>query len=677
MTRDSQLPRAARLDYTLFLAVTAVLAAALALAREITWGPGLSGDSLWYVTTARKLAEGEGFVNGRGLTYSGWPPLYPLALAAAGLCGVDPLAAAGPLNAVFFGLTVFLAGRWLRRRLESRLPAVWAACALAVSVPLVDAASWVLSESLFLLATLLALTRADDFLRAGKTRSLAAAAVFGALAWQARYIGAIVPLFTAALLLCQWGRGARPLRRRLADAAAVALAAGLPMALWMLRNFLIVGNFTGYRFLYEYPLPQVLRDMGGIAWDWTRGELPWSAAAALAAATAAALLARGAARPAAARRPAGAHSAALFAGFALAYFVLVAAAAALGYSDPLMRPRYVTPLHMPLLFAGVFALDRLLSRQRRARPPAIAGRAAFGAAAAALCLWTAGQAVLHAPRIVRANAGDPAGDLQPGYGALRWAESETLRYIRENPLEGMIYSNEARLLTALHNPTPAVYSGVYFYEDRETYLNGALPASPDAGQQRLQARLDAAPEGAWLVWFNDAPRDNMVGYGEAWLRTRSILEPQAVFADGAVYKVRRGAAPRANPYRAALEAAAPPVESGEWRVESGTPSLAGGELVYLKQPCTARDMRGRFMLHVYPADKAVLPAARRRKGYFFANLDFYFPEYGVVLDGNKCVALRPLPDYRIERIETGQYTPAEGADWKTSLRPPQAVESGE
>ena len=188
----------------------AALGAALALARMVNYGPGLvDADSLRYVSTAQTLLAGKGFlINAIGAPYTLWPPLYPLALAATGyLSGFDPLDVAGPLNAAFFALIVFAAGRWLRRRLESRFLAAWAAAALALAVPLVDAASWVMSEPLFILLTILALIHTDAFLTAGKTRSLAAAAAYGALAWQARYTGVAVPFFVGLLLLCRGGGG--------------------------------------------------------------------------------------------------------------------------------------------------------------------------------------------------------------------------------------------------------------------------------------------------------------------------------------------------------------------------------------------------------------------------------------------------------------------------------------
>ena len=59
----------------------------------------------------------------------------------------------------------------------------------------------------------------------------------------------------------------------------------------------------------------------------------------------------------------------------------------------------------------------------------------------------------------------------------------------------------------------------------------------------------------------------------------------------------------------------------------------------------------RFFLHVYARDAADLPAERREYG--FDNLDFFFTEYGAVSAG-ACRVVRPLPEYAIERIETGQ-----------------------
>ncbi len=86
--------------------------------------------------------------------------------------------------------------------------------------------------------------------------------------------------------------------------------------------------------------------------------------------------------------------------------------------------------------------------------------------------------------------------------------------------------------------------------------------------------------------------------------------------------------------------------------------LNGGALAYLKEPCAESDARGRFFLSVHPIDVADLPADRRELGHASLNFDFA-PPTGAVFNG-KCMAKVKLPEYGIERIETGQWMPDSG-----------------
>ena len=81
---------------------------------------------------------------------------------------------------------------------------------------------------------------------------------------------------------------------------------------------------------------------------------------------------------------------------------------------------------------------------------------------------------------------------------------------------------------------------------------------------------------------------------------------------------------------------------------------AGAELIYHKEPCAPDDLRGRFYLHLFPADPAELAAAERQSG--FSDGSFFFPEHGVLLPGGACVALVPLPVWErgIARVRTSQ-----------------------
>ena len=93
--------------------------------------------------------------------------------------------------------------------------------------------------------------------------------------------------------------------------------------------------------------------------------------------------------------------------------------------------------------------------------------------------------------------------------------------------------------------------------------------------------------------------------------------------------------------------------------------MRGNGLAYIKEDCEAGDVEARFFLHIFPADSANLPEARRGRG--FVNLDFRFAEYGVDISG-KCVATRELPDYAITLVRTGQKATALGGDgWRTDI----------
>ena len=85
--------------------------------------------------------------------------------------------------------------------------------------------------------------------------------------------------------------------------------------------------------------------------------------------------------------------------------------------------------------------------------------------------------------------------------------------------------------------------------------------------------------------------------------------------------------------------------------------LSENTLVYIKKSCAPADIKARFFLHLYPVDRADLPATRQQHG--FDNLDFRFDRHGGIING-KCMAARTLPQYAINRIHTGQYVPVGG-----------------
>ena len=90
-----------------------------------------------------------------------------------------------------------------------------------------------------------------------------------------------------------------------------------------------------------------------------------------------------------------------------------------------------------------------------------------------------------------------------------------------------------------------------------------------------------------------------------------------------------------------------------------------GRLIYIREPCARLDAESRFFVHVVPAVPANLPPARRRSG--FLSLDFDFRERGE-MQGDRCVAWVPLPEYVVSGIHTGQFAPAGGELWRVEIR---------
>ena len=85
------------------------------------------------------------------------------------------------------------------------------------------------------------------------------------------------------------------------------------------------------------------------------------------------------------------------------------------------------------------------------------------------------------------------------------------------------------------------------------------------------------------------------------------------------------------------------------------------ELLYVKEPCASADTRPTFFVHIIPADANDLPAVRKQHG--FDNLDFRFDKLTDRRFGGKCLLTKPLPDYEITSIRTGQFIPEEGEIW--------------
>ena len=636
---------------TLFAAAAGVLGAALVLAREAAHGPGLGPDSVIYVEVARHLLEGEFFTQRYGAPLILQPPLYPALLAAASLSVFDPKDVIALVNAAIVGATVFIAGRWLAGRVTRRSLGAWSILAVACAHPLVWAGSIGFPAALFILLSTLALIKADAFLQEGKRSSLALASLFSMLAWLTHYTGIAIVVSVGVLLLLRPGA---PLAARAKRAAAYALVSSAPTAAWWSGVLYRTGDADPLERAVDYSFFGLTGDIAAAVSKWAFVNLfvdslypkpvEWPIASALSAGALLALAVGGgygAARAAFDKSEAAGAlwerwgSVFVFSGFALTFIALYLAALLLRQTWDGAQDRHLVPTYLSLFIAGTLALDNLIGqRVSGGRPFSVGGVSVrlslSGAATTALWVWLGLALALHIVAIREANAyGITRWDVGR-YGEPRWAHSETIAYLRDEPLEGDVYTNHVDALSLY---------------------------APGGADPRLIPRLDAvpgwagsAPVGSGIVWFDGV--GTPLDHDAADLRATPGLEVAADPADGVVFRVNREHNPRPA-LRAAYESLTrqEPVARFVYDLYLDRRTLA-----YAKSPCSREDGAARFFLHVTPMNADDLPDDRKPHG--FDNLDFSFESRGVRFE-EKCMVSVDLPTYPIADIKTGQFAGGE------------------
>lgn len=231
------------------------VAAAVLVASHTPVGAALSMDSLFYLSTASNILDGNG-ISHDTYALSGpavqattiWPPLYSVLLAAlswlANQAGIAQVVAIAVLNFVALGACLFLILR-IASLTGSIGAGVVAAMALAISPSLQIVFTYAWSEVLFIPLCLGAYLSLQHHLMDNGSRQrlgLYSLVLLLGFATYTRYVG-LAFFFAAALALLLYGRGAPIDRLRTVAAASLAYLAILaPM---LIRNFAVSGSLSG------------------------------------------------------------------------------------------------------------------------------------------------------------------------------------------------------------------------------------------------------------------------------------------------------------------------------------------------------------------------------------------------------------------------------------------------
>jgi hypothetical protein len=189
--------------------------------------PHHGGDNGVYVTLARSLLEHGTYSNLHepgSPPHTQYPPGFPLLLAGALLIGLTSWVQLKLVIITLSAVAVAASFLWIRRRGRPAL-AIGVALLLAISPAVLEQSHWVLSDTPFWAFTMLAIWAYERMPAEQRTRFLAALALT-LVAYFMRSAG--LPLVLAAgIFLVR--------RRHWREAAALALAIGVPALLWWLR----------------------------------------------------------------------------------------------------------------------------------------------------------------------------------------------------------------------------------------------------------------------------------------------------------------------------------------------------------------------------------------------------------------------------------------------------------
>jgi hypothetical protein len=522
--------------------ITAVAGVVLVLLATVLGAPGVTPDSVTYLSAADGLRAGDGYIDVDGRPLAQFPPLYPTLIAAATL-GVMPSAAAARLiDALAFGVVIATTGFLIQRGTGPPIYAIVGATAIMVASPLVSVSSHLWSEPLFMAWVMLALAAAQRYLVWPTTRSLLVIALFAALATLTRYIGVSVVVTALVLALTLRKSGPRTQARHAALLAGLSLA---PLVFWLLRNEAVASTLAGERYPSVVPIKDNVYALLDTFSGWfLPGGVPVAVRAAVVGVGAIAVVIRAAASSPAARgrgevlkatpsdtpdRDASAEVTnrpplSRCAGegvllppliFLVIYAGMLLIAATRVAADPI-DDRLLSPLLAPAVVVLMIAARWAALWCRRVGM----GKPAWIAMAVLAALWLLVSAGASW-RLLQMHRTRDAG----GYAAPAWRQSETIAYLVHSERLGVLYSNDP--------------FAIRYWTGRESRLSPRRHAYRSPGStvpdiSALRDALDATPD-LYLVWFSGSRRDFLLTPDDlsAWF----TLQPLVSLEDGTVYRV--------------------------------------------------------------------------------------------------------------------------------------------
>ena len=229
-------------------------------------GVGISPDSIYYISAAHSVKEGQGFMQFDDTPFVLFPVLYPIFLLLVELLTHQDIVLLAPyLNAFLFGIAIFLSGNLLEK-MNVPKPSKWIILIFIILSPsLLEIYTMLWSETLFIVEMLLFIWLSFTYFNNSSLKNLLLLASIVSIAAITRLAGVTI-IATGALLILfyQNNKAIHKLKHLL----IYSVVSCFLLALNLIRNFFVASSFTGARQKGDTHFLRNVKYFGEVIGDW-------------------------------------------------------------------------------------------------------------------------------------------------------------------------------------------------------------------------------------------------------------------------------------------------------------------------------------------------------------------------------------------------------------------------
>ena len=241
-------------------------------------GVGISPDSIMYMSTARNLNHGLGYLYFGDKPIVAFPVFYPTFLAVAEfVTGTDPLRLGPYLDGLLFATLIFLSGVIMERfTFRSKIYKWVILLAIVLSPSLLEIYTYLWSETLFMVWVLVFIMVYHNYAQSHSTKALIILSIVTALAFLTRYAGVTLIGTGGLLLLFDHQLKLKDKIRHILTFGFISISL---LVVNLIRNAMVTHTGTGPRYWSVTSLSENMHYFGTVMCDWfTIGEKAYGVA---------------------------------------------------------------------------------------------------------------------------------------------------------------------------------------------------------------------------------------------------------------------------------------------------------------------------------------------------------------------------------------------------------------